>query len=109
MFETGRLVIDYVKVEMPEPEGVSGDFNDDGNVDTADYVVWRKVNNTETALPNDDGLGVPISDQHYNLWVSNYGSGEGNGASAGAAPEPASMACLVLGLLVAAASCRYRS
>ncbi len=47
--------------------GVPGDFNNDGKVDAGDYVTWRKNNGTNNALPNDNGLGVPITSAHYDL------------------------------------------
>lgn len=33
--------VDYVRV-WQRPAGIPGDFNSDGRVDSADYVVWRK-------------------------------------------------------------------
>jgi hypothetical protein len=64
-----------------------GDFNGDGTVDAADYVVWRK----------NDG-----SPETYGTWRANFGSF--NGSSAGAAspamaavPEPAAFLCASIG------------
>jgi hypothetical protein len=37
---------------------IPGDFNDDGTVDAADYVVWRTTNDTQTG---------------YNKWRANFG------------------------------------
>ena len=31
----------------------TGDYNNDGIVDAADYVVWRKANGQNVTLPND--------------------------------------------------------
>ncbi|MEX2310515.1 MAG: hypothetical protein WD738_23310 [Pirellulales bacterium] len=60
--------------------GPTGDFNGDGNVDAADYVVWRK---------ND---GTPAG---YNAWRTNFGATSAAGAVsvAGihAVPEPHSL------------------
>src|SRR6185369_6538806 len=36
--------------------GLNGDFNSDGKVDAADYVMWRNNDGTSNALPNDNGL-----------------------------------------------------
>jgi phospholipase/lecithinase/hemolysin len=38
-----------------------GDFNQDGTVDAADYVVWR------------DGLGTTYTQDDYELWRANFG------------------------------------
>ena len=79
--------------------GLPGDFNEDGKVDAADYVVWRKNDGTNNALPNDNGLGVPVGPAHYTLWTSNFGDMAGSGSSgapATAVPEPTSLGLLIL-------------
>lgn len=70
-----------------------GDFNDDGSVDAADYVFWRKTGGTQ------DG---------YNTWRANFGpapsegwSSGGSGATESASiPEPAGLALAATGLVV---------
>ncbi len=81
--------------------GIPGDYNDNGTVDAADYVMWRKFNNTETTLPNDSTLGTDDSD--HMVWRSNFGNtqqGSGSGINAGGSlvPEPTSLAMLILAL-----------
>jgi len=39
-----------------------------------DYVTWRKNNGTNKALANDNGLGTPIGQSHYDLWRANFGN-----------------------------------
>ncbi len=85
--------------------GVPGDYNGDGKVDAADYVVWRKNEGTTNVLPNDP-IGGTIGAAHYNQWRTNFGAmggaGSGDSASAdGAVPEPATMLLLLLAALVA--------
>jgi hypothetical protein len=63
---------------------VDGDFNDDSNVNAADYVVWRKFNTM--AVPNyalGDGTGDgQVDDDDYDLWVEHYGEvAPGSGGS----------------------------
>lgn len=62
-----------------------GDFNGDGMIDTADYVLWRK------------NFGTPFTDFDYNHWRRHYasatpgGSPESWSSDSGAnVPEPAS-------------------
>jgi hypothetical protein len=80
---------------------ISSDYNDDGAVDAADYVVWRRA-------PNSFG-GVPGG---YNTWRANFGQPSGSGAifdspPNNAIPEPGRLGMLVLavGLLW---QCRFR-
>ena len=59
-----------------------GDFNHNGTLDAADFVVWRK------------GLGTSYTQYAYNIWRSHFGqtAGSGAGVSANAAvPEPATL------------------
>jgi hypothetical protein len=73
------LVLQGAVTYIGTAPGLAGDYNNDGRVDAADYVVWRK----------NDG-----SQNGYNTWRTNFGRTSGGGASlAGAAsvPEPASV------------------
>lgn len=74
--------------------GVPGDYNRDGTVDAADYLVWRKAQGTTMQLPNDNGIGGIVGLAQYNLWRSAFGTsggGAGSGSQFGATvPEPAS-------------------
>jgi autotransporter-associated beta strand protein len=72
--------------------GITGDFNNNGVVDAADYVLWRNGG----PLENDPTQGV--QDEDYDIWRANFGrSAAGSSAAtlAAAAPEPAT-AMLVL-------------
>jgi hypothetical protein len=87
--------------------GQNGDFNSNGTVDAADYVVWRKNEGTTNALPNDNGFGGTVGSAHYNLWRSNFGnpvSGSSSGLSNAAVPEPNTLA---LTALIAAGGCLF--
>jgi autotransporter-associated beta strand protein len=85
--------------------GLSGDFNDDGVVDSSDYLVWKKYESTEADLPNDEDLPGPIGAAHYALWQQHFGEVAGGG-SGGQVPEPTAIAMIALGL--AAFSSRRR-
>jgi T5SS/PEP-CTERM-associated repeat protein len=84
--------------------GLSGDFNNNGKVDAADYVVWRKYSGTITALPNDPHGGT-IGTLQFNTWRANFGNTAGSGANSTsgsgvpAVPEPGSQALLLAALL----------
>jgi autotransporter-associated beta strand protein len=64
----------------------AGDFNNDGKVDAADYVVWRK------------GLGTTYTQDDYDVWRAHFGQTAGPGSAAGAnaaVPEPATLVLLM--------------
>jgi hypothetical protein len=72
-----------------------GDFNHDGIVDAADYVVWRK------------GMRTTYTQNDYDVWRANFGKTTGSGATGyplGATaeplpvPEPASVTLLIAAL-----------
>lgn len=69
-----------------------GDFNGDGSVNAADYVVWRK----------NDG-----SSASYDEWVANFGNTNGSGSTFGSVPEPnTSLLLIIAGVLLAGATSR---
>jgi hypothetical protein len=67
-----------------------GDYNDNGTIDAADYVVWRKNFGIGNVLPNDL-IGGAVGSQDYNVWRSHFGQPFGSGsrfAANAAVPEP---------------------
>jgi hypothetical protein len=90
----------YELIANPNP--LPGDFNHDGTVDAADYVVWRK------------GLGTTYNPDHYIEWRENFGRTRINGSGAGATgmvsatvqslsmavPEPATFMISFVGVLL---------
>ena len=74
------------------PFGLPGDFNHDGTVDAADYVVWRKtLGQTGFALAADGNNNNQIDPGDFNIWRANFGQTAGSGSSSNATvPEPAS-------------------
>lgn len=79
-------------------EFLDGDYNNDGVVNAADYVVWRKHEGTSGNPPYTlgDGDGDGDTDQDdYLTWHANFGAtlstlGSGNALSA-VVPEPSSL------------------
>lgn len=90
---------------LTELTGLSGDFNNDGVVDAADYTEWRdNLGAPEGTLPNDFDGGV-IGAAQYSTWASQFGATASSSASA--VPEPVSL-LIVLGGLVPLAVARKR-
>jgi hypothetical protein len=78
---------DFVALFKVVAELPPGDFNQDGTVDAADYVVWRK------------SLGTTHTQDDYDAWRANFGTSllAGNGStipsakSLPAVPEPSTL------------------
>jgi probable HAF family extracellular repeat protein len=77
------------------PISLPGDFNHDGSVDAADYVVWRK------------GVGVAPTPDNYNLWRANFGQTAGSGSGAtgfdsaiATVPEPTTQTTFVAAIML---------
>jgi hypothetical protein len=77
---------------------LAGDFNADGTVDAADYVVWRK--NAGTLYDQDD----------YNDWRANFGRSidDPEGSSLAAVPEPTTLVSLPVIIALVAPTLRKR-
>ncbi|WP_197525905.1 glycoside hydrolase family 16 protein [Pseudobythopirellula maris] len=90
--EASLLLLDPIA-----PLGVAGDYNDNGVVDAADFTVWRDARDSGVTLPNDP-IGGTIGAAQYDQWVNNFGMVAGTPANA--VPEPATLACLLGGLLL---------
>jgi len=69
-----------------------GDYNFDGTVDAADYIVWRKTDGSQDA---------------YDIWRTNFGRSLSAGGSSsgqvqnGSVPEPATGFALLYGMCLA--------
>jgi endonuclease I len=88
--------------------GLPGDYNGDGRVDAADYIVWRTTyGDTVPAFSGADGDGdEQIGDGDYTVWAQNFGAAAGGGA-ARSVPEPAAMWLAVFLLTAGSASARW--
>jgi hypothetical protein len=89
-WDTSKLYVDgTLSVSL------GGDFDHNGTVNAADYVVWRK------------GLGTIYSAGDYDVWRSHYGeggggSGSGSAASSAAVPEPGTVMLWLMAMVFGA-------
>jgi hypothetical protein len=81
--------------------GLNGDYNNNGVLDAADYVVWRNRLNQSVVIPNDSTPGT-VTAADYTVWRAGFGKGQGAGSNVALAPTP-EPASAVLALLGAAA------
>ena len=89
MHGTSIGALDYLASAVNLAVWSSGDFNHNGLVDMADYVIWRKNNGTQT---------------EYDTWRSRYRSAGGIGAGLGSASaslcrEPSSAILLIVSVI----------
>ena len=84
----GSLFIDDISAALvTAAPSLAGDFNGDGVVDAADYVVRR------------NGLGTAYTPNDYYVWRGNFSRTANDGLSSHAAvPEPSSILQLILSL-----------
>ena len=84
-----HMDVDYVRVWQRQT-GLSGDYNSDGQVDAADYVIWRKANGSEGIGLAADGSGNgTVNEADYLIWRQNFArTAAAAGASATTVPEP---------------------
>jgi hypothetical protein len=74
------------EVTLIARSSIPGDFNFDGAVDAADYVVWRKTD------------GTPAG---YNFWRAHFGQFTGGGSDRGVngtSPEPSTLVLYLMGM-----------
>ena len=83
-------------VPIEPPIGVPGDYNNNGTVDAADYVLWR----SGAALENEVATPGENTAEDYTEWRARFGNTSDSGGTATAAvPEPGTV---MLSLLAAA-------
>jgi hypothetical protein len=79
VFITGLSNMDVVSLnsftqrfDQDGPPGLTGDYNQNGTIDAADYVVWRKHLNQSATIPNDATPGTVSADDYY-VWRASFG------------------------------------
>jgi T5SS/PEP-CTERM-associated repeat protein len=93
-----------------------GDYNANGIVDAADYVVWRKtLSQSGIALAADGNRSGTIDSGDYDVWRTQFGQSIvfGSGAAASSAPPfsstvPEPESALLLVIVVVEMYCRAR-
>ncbi len=78
---------------------LAGDFNDDGQVDAADYTVWRDALGTSTTLAGDSTPGS-VDGPDFDAWRDNYGASVAASGLFMAVPEPTGVGLAMLIALV---------
>lgn len=89
--------VDLLMVMGLPPAELPGDYDIDGNVDGADFLVWQLQlgGTSEDADGNGDGI---VDGEDLMIWQDNFGAGDFD-ASAAAVPEPCASLLGALALL----------
>jgi hypothetical protein len=107
MVNAGPAGTAMLKVINVPTVGLTGDFNNNGIVDAADYVLWRNGG----PLMNEGGVTPGTSTpEDYTTWRANFGKASAGGGASLAAnvPEPASALLVMLALSAAGSLWRQR-
>jgi hypothetical protein len=96
---SSNLISGEVNYVTPGP--LAGDYNGNGAVDAADYVVWRKTLGSTAVLAADGDDNGRVDQYDYVVWRFTFGNSAGAGSFArtSGVPEPSgavllSSACL---------------
>lgn len=83
------LAIDDFSIGTTLGPGIASDYNDNGVVDAADYVLWRDHLNQATSIPNDITPGT-VTAQDYVEWRQRFGKTSAEFGGGASIPEPGS-------------------
>jgi hypothetical protein len=92
-----------IELKYAPSAGVLGDYNGNGKVDAADYVLWRNGG----PLANEVDAPGTVNGADYSAWRARFGNTSGAG-SGGAVPEPSAIVLVGLFASVSLASRRAR-
>jgi hypothetical protein len=91
--------------DTPFIDGTPGDYNGNGTVDGADYVVWRNGG----PLQHEVATLGSVTPEDYDAWRSRFGNTAGSGLGGGAAvPEPAALLLTMAGVIFGCVSASRR-
>ncbi len=95
-----EAIYSATSVILVATSALSGDYNNDGKVDAADYTVWRDTLGAPVGTLLNDTVGIVggvVGAEQYNAWRANFGATMPAAALAGGSvPEPRSLALLAL-------------
>jgi PEP-CTERM motif len=98
---TGSFYIDDISAALLVAPILTGDYNQDGVVDAADYEVWRNTfGQSGSGLAADGDGDNMVTQLDYDIWKSHFGQ-SGGSASSGSqrVPEPSTVILLALGFV----------
>lgn len=110
-----RYDIEPLNVAMLRDSGVpaiylAGDYDVDGVVDAADYIVWKATYGSSSSPFVDGNRNDRVDAADYTVWRNNMGISifENGSGSLASVPEPASWLSMVVAAVYLPAFARYR-
>jgi hypothetical protein len=85
----------YIQASGMAGPALMGDYNGNGAVDAADYVVWRDGG----PLQNEGASPGVIDQEDHDFWRARFGTSSGEPANAAAVPEPTSVILAILAVI----------
>jgi hypothetical protein len=101
--DVGHLAFDpFIRQDI----NILGDYNGNGGVDAADYVLWRNGGPLQNEAASIGIMGQQILDQaDYDFWRCRFGETSETGSAPTSIPEP-STSMLLIGMLLLVATYR---
>jgi hypothetical protein len=108
----GSIYIDDISAALLTAPLLAGDYNANGVVDSADYVVWRdSLGATGSNLAADGNHDGQVTQLDYALWKTNFGTtadpvngGAGSSGQHAAVPEPSTLLICFIALVISASA-----
>jgi hypothetical protein len=101
----GTIYIDDISAAIVTTPSLVGDYNGNGIVDAADYVVWRdSLGSMGAGLAADGNGDHMITQLDYDIWKANFGSKLGSPAFVAqlrSVPEPPTVLTFLVGGFIA--------
>jgi hypothetical protein len=101
LFITAQTSLYGIELNVPSPS--YGDYDGDGAVTAADYVVWRNTVGSTENLSADGNGNRMVDAADYDVWRARFGTSVGSGAGNAhgnrpitATPEPAAAVLMLL-------------
>jgi hypothetical protein len=96
--------------QLPLPPVLAGDYNGDGTVSAADFVLWRRTVGSTADLAADGNRDGIIDQADYEIWRGNFGAIQSEtGQSTAAVPEPETVLTTILAILLVVALRRHKA
>jgi hypothetical protein len=96
-----------LEIDFTPQAGVAGDYNGNGRVDAADFVLWRDTLGSTTDLRADGDGNLSIGNGDYTVWTRSFGNPPGGIGANIVVPEVSSFALFIIGFALSSVFRRH--